>query len=114
MRSPARRSASRSGGGGAHRSASELASVPLLAVSSAGGPAGVIILFTVAAYRRWQLALLVAGLQLAPLPVGRTVHPQGDSLQAYYLTGTLGTAAIAREMHDVLAHRTTPGISSTG
>jgi signal transduction histidine kinase len=87
----------------------------------------------------------VAGLQLALLPVGRAVHPQGDSLTTYYLGGTLGTAAIvawgmflrsrrqarrervrhaeaeqqlrveqaryaertriAREMHDVLAHR---------
>jgi signal transduction histidine kinase len=122
-----------------------LASLPILAVSSFAGPAGVIILYTVAAYRRWQLAVIVAALQLALLPVGRAVHPQGDSLMSYYLTGTLGTAAIvawgmfrrgrrqaqqerarrtqaeqqlrieqirhaertriAREMHDVLAHR---------
>jgi signal transduction histidine kinase len=122
-----------------------LASLPVLAVSSSAGPAGLIILFTVAAYRRWQLALLVAGSQLVLQPVGRIVHPQGDSLTAYYLVGTLCVAAIvawgmflrgrrqtrrerlrradaekqlrfekirhaerariAREMHDVLAHR---------
>ena len=122
-----------------------LASLPILAISSFAGPAGLIILFTIAAYRRWQLALLVAGLQLALLPVQRAVHPQGDSLTVYYVTGILGTAAlvvwgmflrgrreakrdrlrraqaeerlrieqarhaerarIAREMHDVLAHR---------
>ena len=122
-----------------------LISLPILAVSAFGGPAGLIVLFTVAAYRRWQLAFLVAGLQLALLPVARAVHPQGDSPTSYYLVGTLGTAAIvawgmfirgrrqsrrervrhaeleqqlrieqaryaertriAREMHDVLAHR---------
>src|SRR5207248_5328646 len=122
-----------------------LASLPILAVSASAGPAGIIILFTVAAYRRWQLAFLVAGLQLVLLPVGRALHPQGNSLAAYYLVGTLGTAAIvawgmmlrghrqaehervrrteaeqqlrieqtrhaertriAREMHDVVAHR---------
>ena len=122
-----------------------LVSLPVLAVSSSGGPAGVIILYTVAAYRRWQLAALVAAGQVALLPVGRVLHPQGNSLAAYYLAGTLGTAVIvawgmfrqgrrqsrwerarhseteqqlrveqiryaertriAREMHDVLAHR---------
>jgi signal transduction histidine kinase len=122
-----------------------LASLPILAVSSSAGAAGLIIVFTVAAYRRWQLAFLVAVLQLALLPAGRALHPQGDSLPAYYLVGTLCTAAIvawgmflrgrrqsrqervrhaeaeqqlrveqvrhaertriAREMHDVLAHR---------
>ena len=122
-----------------------LASLPILAISAFAGPAGLIILFTVAAYRRWQLASLVAALQLALLPVQRAVHPQGDSLTAYYLGGVLGTAVIvawgmflrgrrqtqrerrrraeveeqlrveqirhaertriAREMHDVLAHR---------
>lgn len=122
-----------------------LISLPVLAVSSSAGPAGVIILYTVAAYRRWQLAALVAAGQVALLPVGRVLHPQGNSLAAYYLTSTLGTAVIvawgmfrqgrrqsrwerarhsqteqqlrveqiryaertriAREMHDVLAHR---------
>jgi signal transduction histidine kinase len=126
-----------------------LASLPILAVSSsAGGAAGSIILFTVAAYRRWQLALLVAGLQLAVLPAYHAIHPEDTTLPtvtSYYLVGTLSTAAIvawgmflrgrrqarrerlrrtqaeqqlrveqirhaertriAREMHDVLAHR---------
>lgn len=122
-----------------------LGSLPVLAVSSSAGPAGVIILYTVAAYRRWQLAALVAAGQVALLPAGRVLHPQGNSLAAYYLTSTLGTAVIiawgmfrhgrrqsrweharhseteqqlrveqiryaertriAREMHDVLAHR---------
>jgi len=122
-----------------------LIALPVLAVSSSAGPAGVIILYTVAAYRRWQLAALVAAGQVALLPVGRILHPQGNSLAEYYLTSTLGTAVIvawgmfrqgrrlarwerarhseteqqlrveqiryaertriAREMHDVLAHR---------
>jgi signal transduction histidine kinase len=124
-----------------------LASVPVLAFSSSAGPAGAIILFTVAAYRRWQLALLIAGLQLAVLPAYRAVHPEDDWLStvASYLVSTLALAAIvgwgmflrgrrqarrervgraqaeqrlrveqiryaertriAREMHDVLAHR---------
>src|SRR5215471_12456355 len=122
-----------------------LASLPILAVSSSAGPAGVIILYTVAAYRRWQLAFLIAAAQVVLLPVGRAIHPQGNSLAAYYLAGTFGPAVIvawgmfrrsrrqaqrerarraeaeeqlrieqiryaertriAREMHDVLAHR---------
>jgi signal transduction histidine kinase len=122
-----------------------LVSLPALAISSSAGAASVIILFTVAAYRRWQLAFLVFVLQVAMLPIGRAVHPQGDSFAAYYVGGILGPAAIvawgmfqrgrrqerrerlrraqaeeqlrieqirhaertriAREMHDVLAHR---------
>src|SRR5262252_5294698 len=129
-----------------------LASLPVLAVSTAAGGAGVIILYTVAAYRRWQLALLVFAAQIALLPLERALYPQDNSLTAYYLTSTLGLAAvlawgmfrrsrrqaqreragraeaeehraeaeeqlrteqiryaertrIAREMHDVLAHR---------
>ena len=122
-----------------------LASLPALAVSAFAGPASLIILYTVAAYRRWQLAVLVFALQVALLPVGRVVHPQGDSLASYYLGGVLAPAVIvawgmfrrgrrqvkqerqlrseveeqlrveqirhaertriAREMHDVLAHR---------
>jgi signal transduction histidine kinase len=122
-----------------------LASLPVLVVSSSAGPAGVVILYTVAAYRRWQLAVLVAAAQVVLLPLGRVIHPQGNSPAAYYLTGTFGPAVvvawgmfrrsrrqaqrerarraeaeemlrieqiryaertrIAREMHDVLAHR---------
>jgi Histidine kinase len=122
-----------------------LASVPVLVVSSSAGPVGVIILYTVAAYHRWQAAVLVAASEVVLLPLGRAIHPQGTSPAAYYLTGTLGPAVvvawgmfrrsrrqaqrerarraeaeeqlrieqiryaertrIAREMHDVLAHR---------
>ena len=45
-----------------------LASVPMEAFSSSAGVAGLIILFTVAAYRRWQLAALIAALQFAVSP----------------------------------------------
>src|SRR5215467_3023033 len=123
-----------------------LASLPVLAVSSSAGTAGVIILYTVAAYRRWQAAVLIAAAQVALLPLEYAIHPQGqNSLTVYYLTSTLGLAVvaawgmfrrsrrqahrertrraeaeeqlrteqiryaertrIAREMHDVLAHR---------
>ncbi len=122
-----------------------LASLPAVAISAFAGPASLIVLYTVAAYRRWQLAALVFALQVALLPVGRVVHPQGDSLASYYLSGVLAPAVIvawgmfrrgrrqearqrqlraeaeeqlrieqirhaertriAREMHDVLAHR---------
>jgi signal transduction histidine kinase len=121
-----------------------LAATPVVAISSSAGAAGAIILFTVAAYRRWQQAILVAGLYLAVLPVYRAVQP-GDSDTGSYLVTTLALAAIvawgmflrarrqarrerrgraqaeqelrveqirhaertriAREMHDVLAHR---------
>jgi signal transduction histidine kinase len=122
-----------------------LVSAPVMPFSSFAGAAGAILLFTVAAYRRWQLAVVVAGLNLLLLPASRVVHPQGTSAATYYLTGILGTAVIvgwgmfwrgrrqtqrerqrraeaeeqlrveqirhaereriAREMHDVLAHR---------
>ena len=122
-----------------------LASLPLLAVSSSAGPAALIILFTVAAYRRWQLAVVLAALDIALLPVERAVQWQDGSATVYYVTSPLGIAAIvvwgmflrgrrqerrermrrtraeeqlrieqirhaerariAREMHDVLAHR---------
>src|SRR6266568_9487947 len=64
-----------------------LVSLPVLVLSSSAGPAGVIILYTVAAYRRWQLAVLVAAAQVVLLPLGRAIHPQGNSAAAYYLTG---------------------------
>jgi signal transduction histidine kinase len=119
--------------------------VSLVPISSFGDPAGVIILYTVAAYRRWQVAVFIAAGQVALLPAERAIHPQGNSPATYYITGILGTAAIvawgmfrrgrfqtqrerqrrtqaeqqlraeqirhaereriAREMHDVLAHR---------
>jgi signal transduction histidine kinase len=122
-----------------------LAVVPVLMVSPAAGVAGVVTLYSVAAYRRWQLACLVAGVQLALLPVAHAIQPKAASLAVFYLTGTLGSAVvvawgmfrrsrrqaqreserraeaeeqlrieqvryaertrIAREMHDVLAHR---------
>jgi hypothetical protein len=73
-----------------------LASVPILAFSSFAGPANGIILFTVAAYRRWQLAFLVAGLQLAVAPAYHALHPEDDWLSpgASYLVSILGTAAV--------------------
>jgi signal transduction histidine kinase len=122
-----------------------LAVVASMMVSPAAGSAGGVTLYTVAAYRRWQLACLVAGLQVVLLPVARATQPQGTSPVVYYLTGTFGPALvvawgmfrrsrrqaqrererrsqaeeqlrieqvryaertrIAREMHDVLAHR---------
>jgi signal transduction histidine kinase len=124
-----------------------LASVPMQGFSSSAGVAALIILFTVAAYRRWQLSVLIAGLQLAMLPVYRNVQPDDDTLPpwAYFALVTLAMTAvvawgmfvggrrqsrqervrhakaeqqllvdqarqaertrIAREMHDVLAHR---------
>src|SRR3954453_17767497 len=57
-----------------------LASVAMQAFSSSAVVAALIILFTVAAYRRWQLAALIAGLQIAMLPVFRSVQPDDNSL----------------------------------
>src|SRR5215469_8439708 len=80
-----------------------LASLPVLVVSSSAGPAGVIILYTVAAYRRWQLAVLVAAAEVVLLPLGRVLHPAGanaavlhvgNSQAAYYLACTLAAAVI--------------------
>jgi len=122
-----------------------LAVVAVLVVSPAAGVAAGVALYTVAAYRRWQLAFLVAAAQVALLPLARAVQPQGTSPAVYYLLGVLGPAVvvawgmfrrsrrqalreragraeaveqlrveqiryaertrIAREMHDVLAHR---------
>ena len=122
-----------------------LAVVAVQVVSPAAGVAGVVSLYTVAAYRRWQLAFLVAAAQVALLPLARAIHPGGVSPAVYYLGGTFGPAVvvawgmfrrtrlqaqrerarradaeeqlrieqvrygertrIAREMHDVLAHR---------
>lgn len=122
-----------------------LASLPILPLSSFADTAAAFIVYTVAAYRRWQLAVFIAVAQIALLPVERVVHPQGNSLANDYLSGIIGTAVflawgmirrgrfaakrerslrahaeeqlrveqirhaererIAREMHDVLAHR---------
>jgi signal transduction histidine kinase len=122
-----------------------LAVVAVAMVSPAAGLAGAVTLYSVAAYRRWQLAWLVAGVQVALLPVAHAIRPQDASLAVYYLIGTFGSAVvvawgmfrrsrrqaqrerarrveaqeqlrteqvryaertrIAREMHDVLAHR---------
>jgi signal transduction histidine kinase len=121
-----------------------VAAAPILAVSSFAGPAGVVTLFTVAAYCRWQRAVAVAVLQFAMVPILRTLQP-GGTVATDYIAGVLGTVAIvalgmlrrsrlqaqreragrkqaeeelrveqirhaertriAREMHDVLAHR---------
>lgn len=122
-----------------------LASIPVIAVSSFAGPAALISLATVAAYRRWQAAVLIGGLQFLVTPIERVVHPEGGSLTAFYTHRLAVTAVavglgmflrnrrqarrererrqraeerlrieqaryaertrIAREMHDVLAHR---------
>jgi signal transduction histidine kinase len=122
-----------------------LAVVAIVIVSPAAGVAGAVTLYTVAAYRRWQLAVLVAAVQVALLPLARAIQPQSVSPTVYYLGGTFGPAVvvawgmfrrtrlqaqrerarradaeeqlrieqvryaertrIAREMHDVLAHR---------
>jgi signal transduction histidine kinase len=122
-----------------------LASLAIGPLSSSAGAAGIFILYTVAAYRRWQAAVLLAVLGLALYPAEHAVHPQGDSLASDLFGGILFAAVvvawgmfrrsrrqtkrerlrrteaeeqlrveqirhaertrIAREMHDVLAHR---------
>src|SRR5947209_6144062 len=72
-----------------------LASVPMQAFSSSAGVAGLIILFTVAAYRRWQLAALIAGLQIAMLPVYRSVQPDDNSLPRWALFALVALAMTA-------------------
>lgn len=77
-----------------HPFALGLASLPILPVSSFAGPAWMIILYTVAAYRRWQMAVFLGAVNIALLPAERAVHPQGDSLVSYYITGVLSTAVV--------------------
>jgi hypothetical protein len=69
-----------------------LAAAPIVAISSSAGTAGVIILFTVAAYRPWQQAFLVAGLQLAVAPIQQAVNT--DISVTELLVGTLVTVAL--------------------
>jgi signal transduction histidine kinase len=69
-----------------------LAAAPIVAISTSAGTAGVIILFTVAAYRPWQQAFLVAGLQLAVAPIQQIV--QTDVSVTELLVGTLVTVAL--------------------
>ena len=54
-----------------------------------------VAMYTVAAYRRWQLAVLVAALQVAVLPIYRTVQI-GDTVPdgLHYLVCVLAYAAI--------------------
>ena len=59
-----------------------LAMLPLGLLSSSAGPAGIFFLYTVAAYRRWQAAVLIVLLGFALLPAEHAVHPQGDSLSS--------------------------------
>src|SRR5258707_5741039 len=61
-------------------------------VSPAAGLAGAVTLYSVAAYRRWQLACLVAGVQVALLPLAHAIQPPGASLAVYYLIGTFRAA----------------------
>ncbi|HWT93646.1 MAG TPA: histidine kinase [Solirubrobacteraceae bacterium] len=127
-----------------------LIAAPVCAVSSAAGPAGVVLLFTVAVHRRWPVAFAVAALQYATLPIFMEIHPAQDDEPGWliyvlvaFITGTAlawgmfvrarrqlvvslrdraeraeaeqqlrveqarhaERARIAREMHDVLAHR---------
>jgi signal transduction histidine kinase len=122
-----------------------LAVVAIMLVAPAAGVAGAVTLYSVAAYRRWQLACLVAGVQVALLPAAHAIQPKSASLAVYYVAGIFGSAVIvawgmfrrsrrqaqrerarrveaqeqlrteqiryaertriAREMHDVLAHR---------
>jgi signal transduction histidine kinase len=123
-----------------------LALVAVMVVAPDAGVAAAVALYTVAAYRRWQLACLAAAAQVALLPLARAFHPPGwPPAAVYYLGGVLGPAVIvawgmfrrtrrqaqreragraeaveqlrveqiryaertriAREMHDVLAHR---------
>jgi signal transduction histidine kinase len=113
-------------------------------LSSSAGPAGIFLLYTVAAYRRWQAAVIFAVTGLVLLPLEHAVHPQG-SLGSDFVGGVIFAGGvvgwgmirrsrrqtrreqelrsgveeqlrveqirhaertrIAREMHDVLAHR---------
>ena len=53
-----------------------LAVVAVMLVAPAAGVAGAVTLYSVAAYRRWPLACLVAGVQVALLPVAHAIQPK--------------------------------------
>jgi signal transduction histidine kinase len=126
-----------------------LASVPVVAFSTFGGPAALALLFTVAVHRRWPAAVAIACLQLAATPLYLALYPEPDlpgwvmMVFVTLLTASVlawgmfvrarrqlvlslrerarraeseqhlrveqarqsERARIAREMHDVLAHR---------
>lgn len=65
-----------------------LAVEAILIVAQAAGVAAAVTLYSVAAYRRWQLAFLVAAIQVALLPLARAIQPQSTSLAVFYLGGT--------------------------
>ncbi|MBO0838616.1 MAG: hypothetical protein J2P28_24310, partial [Actinobacteria bacterium] len=71
-----------------------LAGAVIQVVSPAAALAGAVTLYSVAAYRRWQLASMVAVVQVALLPLAHAIRPQSASLAVYYLTGTLGSAVV--------------------
>src|SRR5262249_18094382 len=122
-----------------------LATVAAVPLSSSAGVASIALMFTVAAWCPWPLAVLVLALHIGALPLERVVPPQGDSPGSYYPLSVVGLTVfvvwgaflggrrearheraraaeaeerlrleqvrhaertrIAREMHDVLAHR---------
>jgi signal transduction histidine kinase len=63
-------------------------------VSSSAGPAGIVILYTLAAYRRWQAAVLVALVGLTLLPVEHVVHPDGESIASLYVGAIVFSSAV--------------------
>src|SRR5947199_746758 len=72
-----------------------LVSDTMQAFSSSAGVAGLISLFTVAAYRRWHLAALIAGLQIAMLPVYRSLQPDDTTLPAWAFFALVALAMTA-------------------
>jgi signal transduction histidine kinase len=63
-------------------------------LSSSAGPAGIVILYTLAAYRRWQAAVLVALVGLTLLPVEHAVHPDGESIGSLYVGAIVFSSAV--------------------
>jgi signal transduction histidine kinase len=71
-----------------------LCSLAIGPFSSFGGPAGIVILYTLAAYRRWQAAVLVALVGLALVPLQHAITPNGDSIGSAYVGGIIFGAAV--------------------